>query len=313
MSSVEDKPMGKTMRFFVFCSAADRFLLMRCPLAERHRYASIGATVFFVGLLAALLGGYAIYTAFGSTWIAILLGAFWGALFFNIVRLFVSAAKKGDRKLSQILRIILPILLAIFFGIVVSKPLELKIFEQEVNEQLHLGGLEKLERLNSLYEKKIDIKKSRIEELEEKDDQRYQIREKYYEEYKCECEGSCLNGARGVGSACLRKEKKYHEADQEYQDMKGKNEKIISQIEQEINSLKQEKEISVSQLKVTFSSGLLARLEALNKLPVGPSVAIELLLIFVMVCPLFAKLISAPGSYDRLLTSTEHDYEKNIV
>jgi hypothetical protein len=297
------------LRFFIFCSAANQDILRRCPSSEHHKYASIGATVFFTGVLAALSGGYALYTVFNSVWMAIALGIFWGALIFNLDRFIVSTIKKGERKSDQILQVIPRTLLAIFLAIVISKPLELKIFEQEINETLHYAGVEKLEGINTLYDKKVQNRNVSIQQLKQHVEQRYSIREKYYEEYKCECEGSCGTGAKGVGSECLRKEKKYQKADQEYNDIKAENQMLIGQIEREIEALKNEKELYKAELKRTFSNGLLAQLSALSKLPAGPSIAIVLLLIFIEVAPIFAKLLSPFGPYDHLLKTVEYDYE----
>jgi hypothetical protein len=300
---------GPALRLFIFCSAANQDILRRCPSSEHHKYASIGATVFFTGVLAALSGGYALYTVFNSVWMAIALGIFWGALIFNLDRFIVSTIKKGERKSDQILQVIPRTLLAIFLAIVISKPLELKIFEQEINETLHYAGVEKLEGINTLYDKKVQHRNVSIQQLKQHVEQRYSIREKYYEEYKCECEGSCGTGAKGVGSECLRKEKKYQKADQEYNDIKAENQILIGQIEREIEALKNEKELYKEELKRTFSNGLLAQLSALSKLPAGPSIAIVLLLIFIEVAPIFAKLLSPFGPYDHLLKTVEYDYE----
>ncbi|MEO1096940.1 MAG: DUF4407 domain-containing protein, partial [Bacteroidota bacterium] len=72
---------------------------------------------------------------------------------------------------------------------------------------------------------------------------------------------------------------------------------------------KLEKETYKETLSSTFSNGLLAQLEALNTLPPGPSIAIVLLLIFIEISPIFAKLLSPYGPYDHLLKTVEYDYE----
>jgi hypothetical protein len=297
------------MSFFVFCSAANKDILRRCPVSEHHKYASIGATVFFTGVLAALSGGYALYTVFNNVPVAIALGVFWGGLIFNLDRFIVSTLKKGERRSSQILQVIPRVLLAVFLAIVISKPLELRIFQQEINEALHSAGVEKLEDVDKLYEQKISARRDLIEQWKKNTEQRYEIREKYYEDYKCECEGSCGTGARGVGSECLRKEKKYQKADQEYQESKAENQKLIDQALQEIADLKSEKDNYKKGLRQSFSNGLLAQLDALGKLPPGPSIAIVLLLIFIEIAPILAKLLSPFGPYDHLLKTVEYDYE----
>jgi len=297
------------LRFFIFCSAADKRILERCPASEQNKYASIGATVFFTGVLASLSGGYALYTVFNNIYLAIALGIFWGTLVFNLDRFIVSTIKKSEQKYGQFKQIIPRLLLAIFLAIVISKPLELKIFEQEINEQLHLTGLQKMEDLDVLYEKKILTKQQAIVQLHAKTEERFVLREKYYEEYKCECEGSCGTGAKGVGTECKRKEEKYLKADTEYQELKAYHDKQVSSIQHDIQGFKNEKEKYKAELKTTFSSGLMARLNALHELPPGPSLAIVLLLICIEIAPIFAKLLAPFGPYDHLLKTIEYEFE----
>ncbi|MCU0430858.1 MAG: DUF4407 domain-containing protein [Cytophagaceae bacterium] len=304
---------GKMLSFFIFCSAADKDLLLRCPKAEQIKYASIGATVFFTGVLATLSGGYALYTVFNSVILSVLLGLFWGALVFNLDRFIVSTIKKSGSKISQYRQVLPRLFLAIFLSIVISKPLELKIFEQEINEYLHYTGMEKITALDQAYQKKQDAMRAEIAAIKSRLDERFALREKYYEDYKCECEGSCGTGARGVGSECLRKESKYKKADQEYQDLQAQSTKQMAAIQKEMEGLSSEKKTYQGELKDSFASGLMARLNALNQLPAGPSIAIVLLLICIEVAPIFAKLLSPLGPYDHLLKTVEYEYEMEEI
>ncbi len=304
-----ESSFGPVLNFFIFCSAADQSILKRCPVAEHNKYASIGATVFFTGVLAALSGGYALYTVFNSLWIAIGLGLFWGALVFNLDRFIVSTIKKTESKWGQGKQVLPRLLLAVFLAIVISKPLELKIFEQEIAETLHYTGVKKLEALEANYTQRREGKLKEIQNLKAQLEQRFTLREKYYEEYKCECEGSCGTGAKGVGSECLRKEQKYNKADQEYQELKVQQDAQIAVVQKEIAALAKEKDKYKEELKGSFANGLMARLNALGELPTGPSVAIVMLLICIEIAPILAKLLSPYGPYDHLLKTIEYDYE----
>jgi hypothetical protein len=153
------------------------------------------------------------------------------------------------------------------------------------------------------------LKSASILALKNKTEERFVQREKYYEDYKCECEGSCGTGTRGVGSECKRKENKYIKADLEYQEIKKEHDHQAALIGQEITGLEKEKEKYKAELKATFANGLMARLNALNELPFGPSLAIVLLLICIEIAPIFAKLLSPFGPYDHLLKTIEYDYE----
>lgn len=297
------------MRFFLFCSAANQDILKKCPSSERNKYSGVGATVFFTGVLASLSGGYAIYTVFNNLFIAIILGIFWGSLVFNLDRFIVSTIKKSERKIDQVKQVIPRLLLAVFLALIISKPLELKIFEQEIEETLHYTGVKKLEDIDVLYENKIDKQQGAIQLLRERTAQKLESREKYYEEYKCECEGSCGTGEKGIGSECLRKEKKYLQASEEYQLAKRENDIAIAGITDEIKNLADQRDAYKEELKSSFSDGLLARLSALSELPNGPSIAIVLLLICIEIAPILTKLLSPYGPYDHLLKTVEYDYE----
>ncbi len=48
------------------------------------------------------------------------------------------------------------------------------------------------------------------------------IKEEAYEDYKCECDGTCGSGKVGRGSECERKEQKYLQSNKEYMDIKVK-------------------------------------------------------------------------------------------
>ncbi|MEL7003146.1 MAG: DUF4407 domain-containing protein, partial [Bacteroidota bacterium] len=265
--------LSPMMRFFIFCSAANQHVLKQCPASERNKYSGVGATVFFTGVLASLSGGYAIYTVFKSVFIAVVLGLFWGALVFNLDRFIVSTIKKSERRVDQIKQVIPRLLLAVFLALIISKPLELKIFEQEILETLHYTGVKKLEDIDVLYEGKIDKKNLAIDQLRDRTNQKFELREKYYEDYKCECEGTCGTGEKGIGSECLRKEKKYQKADAEYLLAKQENDDAIANINKDIEDLVTQKDSYKEELEASFSDGLLARLSALSELPIGPSIA----------------------------------------
>ncbi|MBK6265131.1 DUF4407 domain-containing protein [Marivirga sp. S37H4] len=308
----ENEPIREftlSMRFFLFCAAANQQILKRCPSSERHKYAGVGATVFFTGLLAALSGGYAIFTVFNSIWIAVALGIFWGLLIFNLDRFIVSTIKKNDCKADQWKQVIPRLLLAVFLAVIIAKPLEIKIFEQEINERLHYTGVQKLENVDALYEQKIDKQRLAIQNLKASTEQKFELREKYYEEYKCECEGSCGTGAKGVGSECLRKEKKYLKADEEYKLAKAENDQEIAALQLIVADLNAERESYKEELQTSFASGLMAKLQALGELPPGPSWAVVMLLICIEIAPILTKLLSPYGPYDHLLKTVEYDYE----
>src|SRR5690606_2285052 len=123
-------------RFFILCSGADSAILKTCSPGERTKYAGIGATVFFTAVMAFIASSYALYTVFDNIWTSIFFGLIWGLLIFNLDRFIVSTIKKRDHFKSELLQATPRILLAVIIALVISKPLELKIFEKEINQVL---------------------------------------------------------------------------------------------------------------------------------------------------------------------------------
>lgn len=134
-------------RFFILCSGADKDILYQCS-TEWNKYAGIGGTIFFTGLLASLSGGYALYTIFrGDTTAflyAILFGITWGFVIFNLDRFIVSSIKKEGNIQKEILQATPRFILAIIISIVIAKPLEVRIFESRIEQQILEDKIQKL-------------------------------------------------------------------------------------------------------------------------------------------------------------------------
>ncbi len=122
--------------FFLLCSGVDLKLIDSCSNGEQNKYAGIGATVFFTAVMATLAASYALFTVFDNIYTSIFFGIIWGLLIFNLDRFIVSTIKKNDSKWKEFLQAVPRIILAIIITVVISKLLELKIFEKEINQVL---------------------------------------------------------------------------------------------------------------------------------------------------------------------------------
>ncbi|MBC8755989.1 DUF4407 domain-containing protein [Kordia sp. YSTF-M3] len=138
--------MYKLLRnFFWFCSGANKRLLEENDI-DHNKYFAIGATIFFTAIFAGFSGGYAMYFVFsGSEYavsLAIALGVLWGLTIFNIDRFLVMSIKKENNFFKEFFFALPRIVLAIMIGVVIARPLELRIFEKEINEGLKQFYLE---------------------------------------------------------------------------------------------------------------------------------------------------------------------------
>jgi hypothetical protein len=169
--------MKKITRFFWFCSGAHIGTLKKYPI-EHNKYVGIGATIFFTALFASLSGGYAMYFVFsGSPFavvFAIFFGLIWGTAIFNMDRYIVSSIDKQGTINQQILQASPRILLAIMIGIVISRPLELKIFDKEIRQKLksaYLKGQHKrIDTLQKTYTQKYGMELSKNNDLKKEKD-----------------------------------------------------------------------------------------------------------------------------------------------
>ncbi len=151
--------------FLISCSGADKGILKDCP-TEKTKFVGIGATVFITGILASLSGGYAIYFTFNSVPIAILIGIFWGIVIFSLDRYIVSSIKKTGIFLEEFWMATPRIFMAIVLAIVVSKPLELRLFNDAISKQMGeiaRGSISDCETNFNLERDKLAKRKSELE------------------------------------------------------------------------------------------------------------------------------------------------------
>lgn len=164
--------MKRINRFFWWCAGANIEVVEKCP-TDHAKYFGVGGTIVFTALMASFAGGYAFFTAFKSVISSLFFGAFWGLLIFNLDRYIVSTIGKGDgtQKITkEEWKIAAPrLLMAILLGFVISTPLELKIFETEIQtivERLKIEEGEKLKEGDKTFNQTLIEKKSLKSKLE---------------------------------------------------------------------------------------------------------------------------------------------------
>lgn len=291
-------------RFFILCSGADSELLETCSKGEQNKYAGIGATVFFTAIMAFIASSYALYTVFDSIYAAVTFGIIWGLLIFNLDRFIVSTIKKRNSFKSELVQAAPRIILAIIIAIVISKPLEMKIFEKEINqvllEQKNELTLANKEQLALQYTPKVEELNQNINTLKSEIAIKETETNALYDTYISEAEGTAGTKLLGKGPVYEEKREKHDAALAELQGLKTSNAEKIGGLELQIANLDTEyaSVVKNSQPVIDGFDGLMARITALEELPWLPSFFIFLLFLAIETSPIIAKLLAPKGEYD---------------
>lgn len=297
--------------FFILCSGADKNLLEGCSEGEQTKYVGIGATVFFTAVMAFIASAYALFTVFDSVYPAIAFGVIWSLLIFNLDRFIVSTIRKRERFGSEFLQATPRIILAIIIAIVISKPLEIKIFEKEINTVLlkekNAMALNNKKEVANYFKSDLDKNKAEIATLKTEITKKEKEVNTLYETYITEAEGT--KGTLKLGKGPLFKEKiaKHNLASAELDTIRKNNLTKIAEKENQNKTLQADldKKVTETQPIIDGFDGLMARINALNKLPSLPSFFIMLLFLAIETSPIIAKLLSPKGEYDYKLEDLE--------
>ena len=300
-------------QFFIICSGSDTDILNDCSIGEQNKYAGIGATVFFTAIMAFIASSYALYTVFDNLLTSIFFGLIWGLLIFNLDRYIVSTIKKRDHIIDEIIQASPRILLAVIIAIVIAKPLELKIFEKEINqvllEQKNDLTLANKDQIAQQYSPKIEILNNNIVALQNQIDTKEAEVNDLYATYIAEAEGREGTLLLGKGPVYKEKRDKHDAILTELQQLKIDNKEKIATAQTQITQLENEynSQVTTSQPIIDNFDGLMARVNALGKLPWLPSFFIFLLFLAIETSPIFAKLLSPKGEYDIKLFDSESE------
>ncbi|MGM0947149.1 MAG: DUF4407 domain-containing protein [Bacteroidota bacterium] len=320
---------------FIWSSGADMEVLEQVPM-EKNKFYGIGGTIVFTALMATFAGGYAFYTAFDNTFLSVFFGFFWGALIFNLDRYIVSSFGVGDGEKTisrqEIIEATPRLIMAIILGLVISTPLELKLFESEINaeikrlndvttQELEFNFSAQADSLAATYQSEISeldeniqFRNSEIRDLKEK-------RDIAYEKYMCELNGTCGTGLPGEGPVFREAKENYNRLNGEFQEIEQRYNELNQQSledkrlkQNEIERIRQEARNKIASLKTEYESrdGLLARLEALGSLTSKDASLwaakwlITLLFVFIEIAPILFKMMTERGPYDDIIDFKKH-------
>ena len=339
-------PPGRLMKMLWNAAGADHYILERSTYSDHIKYACLGGIVVATGLMASMAGGYAFYIVFGqktanlaqgteatieaasSQPLAVILsmvfGLIWGLIIFNIDRFIVASTGKGDGSeaitLGEIKTAIPRILMGIIIAITISKPVELRMFQQEIEVELNSRRIEEVKKkknsITTLYEGDMEIVQEEIIRLREDIDKYEKIRKEKLDLFNEEMDGNASIAGAGYGPRAKKKEKELELAKKEYDSVRNINLAAI-EIQQiklaEIDSIMR-REIASAEISAKSLDGLMARLKIVDELAKGkdedgnvnedatPWIIIFITLLFMAIelTPIFFKMMLIKSPYDYL-------------
>ncbi|MGM0497267.1 MAG: DUF4407 domain-containing protein [Bacteroidota bacterium] len=325
MKDIKEEPkkrkMGFFYRFFCWCSGARLYLLKECE-SEYNKFFGIGAIVLLTAVMAAVTGIYALYTVFSNLWIAVPFGIFWGVTVFFLDWFIVASLKKEKRFSRELIAAIPRIILAILIAVVISKPLELKLFEKEILGELAMMNQEKQKEYKTMVEgnyEEIQNLKKENEQYQNQIDKKAEERQELFNMIIAEAEGRSPTNKEGKGPVYKEKKAEFEKVDEEYSQLFKRNNKLIDENKEKINKLENQRDDQIySEDRVAGHTGFLGRLKALNSLAESnksvyyANLFIVFLFIVVESAPMIVKLMSSRGPYDVLLEAEEKEKNAGI-
>lgn len=319
---------------FVWSSGANKDILSAVP-TEKNKYFGIGGTIIFTALMASFAGGYAFFTAFKSVYLSVPFGIFWGMLIFNLDRYIVASFGVGDGKKTiskqEWIEAAPRLAMAIVLGFVIATPLELKLFEKEINAEI--------DTKISIEQKKIVNDANNDGEIANKDFQIIKLQNDIKErdsiltmkqtnwtqseqDMNDEWNFGKFSGKPGKGGYYGSYKKKAEAAQSDFLKTKTSFDKLDSLDYQRLGRLNASKEqreyklVTEVENKKTVQAqndGLLARLTALSSLTSKEwtlSFAkwlITALFIFIEIAPILFKMMTERGPYDDIVDRIKHE------
>jgi hypothetical protein len=334
------------MRFLWKCAGGDRYLLERATYSDQIKYMCLGGIVFATGAMAALAGGYAFFTIFSprgsaietenyfyvlkkivngkeilvdvtnwkliiTTILSIFFGVIWGLIIFNIDRFIVTSTGKGDgteKITSDEIKSAIPrIIMGMIIAITISKPIEIRMFQSEINTALYQRQL----KLQKEYE--ISTRKNFEDRLKDLGNENNEIQERVNDYirkinikdslYNVETSSGQGGRIKGEGPVAKALKVERERLKSELTLFTNNNKEKINDIERrrkEINNdltdaLKQNKKVS------SGLDGLVERIKLAHEVA-GWTITIFIMLLFMAIelTPIFFKLMLTKSTYDYL-------------
>lgn len=271
--------LSKLEKFLIKCGGGDVQLLEYNGIKpDINKVAGIGGSVLFTGIFATFSFGFAMSWVFPQPYIYITLGILWGMMIFNLDRLIVSGSLKTKKNIAgYYLNFIIRLALAVGISLIISVPLEMKIFQSMLVAQTI-----KIEQKNSTALKDI---KDNIKELED--------------QYHKETAGKGLTGKIGDGPVAKNRKQRLTEREN---DLINKSKEIENAFATNQNSLGfLERYRALESLKDSDKNIMLI------------SNCIMLLFLLIEIIPILVKTFSTDAVYEDSLKDKIQEVKNNFL
>jgi hypothetical protein len=307
----------RSTNFLWWCAGAHQRLLKQFP-SEHSKYAGIGGVILATFVLAAIAGGYAVFSVFGDwTW-TIAFAIIWGLIIFNFDRFLVSTMRKYGVTTGQQLRMAVPrILLALLIGITIARPLELKLFEKEIDVKVAENRHKKMLLNDSLLNREtlagIQTAESERNRLITRKQSIEDTIHRLQTAYVQEADGTGGSLRRGIESLTLMKQEAYITAVRQFTPELAQLNSGIAYQDSILSNVRATTEGKRTQYELDLAGkvGFLERNKALSDLASEESsvwwsnLLLSLLIILIEIGPVLSKLILNVGPYDIALAREE--------
>ncbi|HRG38707.1 MAG TPA: DUF4407 domain-containing protein [Bacteroidia bacterium] len=278
------KKMNFITRFLCSCAGCDIATLQQCNSAEQRKMAIIGSCVLITPMLGVASGTFAMLTFSKNLPLSIGFGLLWGFVIFLIERAVVANTRPGQFNMGVLARL----LLACIFAMVIAVPMELKVFEDAIQEKLVNNLNENVKGINADYDAQIEkINKDLNAEKSKADALRLS--------YIGEVDGTTGSKVTYRGPIAREKERLWNQEAAVYN-------KMTADAQKQIDALNKQRGQKITATSESQAVGFLGRMRALGELSKEDNTVfwgvwlIRLFFLAIELIPIFVKLSSGNGS-----------------
>lgn len=294
-------------KFLWWCCGADKQIMVESTYADYAKYSGLGGIVLATGILAALSMGFAMTRVFSDLgeavyYVAIPVALLWGAIIFNLDRFIVSSTGKGDGShdisLKEMAHALPRVIMAALIGFAISGPLEVYVFQKEIDKQWE----KRKDEEKAIVRKELESYKKADEIDLRKILAGLEIEKNKFNEQISHLTEMIADETTRVRCGPICEGHKRQRAELQIE-MQAK-EKSIAVTNESIAAILSDREEQIKLREKHFSGklGLLDSLKALEDYPGStmPSWLLRLLFVFIEIAPVFFKLMIAYSPYDYL-------------